>query len=169
MAKIHYFIKKIECRQEATPTPTPAGSVLKTICPPNPHGEGHNNCLIVKKWHSPVCVRACVCAYVRAWVRACVCVWTNVNVNIMPSKFCCSEFFIGLFMYFSRRKWWPLHCLRVTIVHSMGALNVLSITVDKHTDKPLKCRQLIHRQANVNTNQNNLMYCHLNYSHQEST
>ena len=46
---------------------------------------------------------------------------------------------------------------------------VINHSVDIHTDKPLKCRQLIHRQANLNTNQNSLMYCHLNYSHQEST
>ena len=56
MAKIHPFIKEIECRQEVTLTPTrtlkPTGSELKTIhvCPPQhphpiPHGGEHNSAI----------------------------------------------------------------------------------------------------------------------------
>ena len=45
--KICPFNKEIECRQVATPTPT--GSVLKTICPPPPpaHGGGEEGDIII--------------------------------------------------------------------------------------------------------------------------
>ena len=49
LAKIHPFIKEIECRQQAllTRIPTPMGSALKTICTPPrpappPHSGGYN-------------------------------------------------------------------------------------------------------------------------------
>ena len=61
-----------------------------------------NNCLIVENdtvLSLSLCVCVCVCVCLRACVRACVCVWTNVNVNIMPGKLCYSEIFIGLFMF----------------------------------------------------------------------
>ena len=43
LAKIRPFNKEIECGQEATLTPPPTGSALKTICPPNPPWWGDIN------------------------------------------------------------------------------------------------------------------------------